>query len=152
MIRPVLRTAEPDDVPLLMRLVDESPGAPHWSVATWDQVVASTAEADHRVVMIAVHEGAAIGFGVLGLAAGEAEMESLGVSLGYRRQGVGGQLCAGLFAWARERGAGQAFLDVRMSNRAAQGLYRSLGFHEQGVRRQYYRDPDEDAITMSRAL
>lgn len=152
MISPAFRTAQRGDVPLLMRLVEGSPGAPHWSMATWQQVLASSEEPEHRVVMIAEHEAAAIGFGVLGIIAGEAEIESLGVSAAYRRQRVGGQICAELFAWASERGATQVFLDVRLSNRPARALYRSLGFQERGIRRRYYREPDEDAITMSKEL
>jgi ribosomal-protein-alanine N-acetyltransferase len=44
------------------------------------------------------------------------------------------------------------FLEVRPSNAAAQCLYRSAGFNEVGMRRNYYpaRVAREDAIIMAR--
>lgn len=50
--------------------------------------------------------------------------------------------------------AGLAFLtlEVRQSNLGAQALYRRHGFCPAGVRKNYYRDPVEDAILMTRKL
>jgi RimJ/RimL family protein N-acetyltransferase len=39
-------------------------------------------------------------------------------------------------------------LEVRVSNTAAQGLYRRFGFVPGGVRRNYYSDIGEDALIM----
>ena len=47
------------------------------------------------------------------------------------------------------KGIHQVWLEVRLSNMAAQGLYLKLGFEEVGRRARYYRDTDEDAIVMS---
>jgi len=44
-------------------------------------------------------------------------------------------------------GAESISLEVRMSNVVAQGLYKSLGFIEQGIRKKYY-DDGEDAKVM----
>jgi ribosomal-protein-alanine N-acetyltransferase len=43
-------------------------------------------------------------------------------------------------------------LEVRVSNAAAQGLYRARGFRMAGLRRGYYHSPEEDALLMSLAL
>jgi len=48
---------------------------------------------------------------------------------------------------ARNRGAEAVFLEVRESNLAARRLYEKWAFVESGVRRRYYRDPEEDAVT-----
>ena len=40
-------------------------------------------------------------------------------------------------------------LEVRVSNRGARSLYQKVGFIEQGIRKQYYSDPREDAILYS---
>jgi len=39
-------------------------------------------------------------------------------------------------------------LEVRVTNFAAQALYRGYGFRVAGVRRGYYRDTGEDALLM----
>ncbi len=48
-------------------------------------------------------------------------------------------------------GAGVALLEVRASNQAARALYASLGFRSVGRRRDYYREPVEDALLLQRA-
>jgi ribosomal-protein-alanine N-acetyltransferase len=43
-------------------------------------------------------------------------------------------------------GINRAVLEVRASNTAALALYESLGFKPAGKRRDYYSEPDEDAL------
>lgn len=148
----ILRTAGFADVQQLLALSDSSPGAPRWSPQTWQQVLDSLQSGVQRVVLIAESENECVGFGVLGIAADDAEIESLAVTASWRRRGIGKRLCKELLDWARDRSARQASLEVRVSNTAARALYESLGFHEVAVRRNYYRDPDEDALVMSIAL
>ena len=50
----------------------------------------------------------------------------------------------------QEKGRGDVFLEVRVSNHGAKALYQRLGFAENGVRRDYYDNPVEDAIVMRR--
>ena len=45
-------------------------------------------------------------------------------------------------------GARAATLEVRSSNVAARGLYEGLGFAVEGVRRDYYQHPREDALIL----
>jgi ribosomal protein S18 acetylase RimI-like enzyme len=59
---------------------------------------------------------------------------------GERRRGFQKQLLAGLFAWAFERGARSAWLQVVVENAPAMGLYRKLGFRE--TYRYWYRMRD----------
>ncbi len=53
---------------------------------------------------------------------------------------------------AAGRGATGAVLEVRASNLAAQALYARFGFRVAGRRKNYYRDPPEDALVMTRPL
>jgi ribosomal-protein-alanine N-acetyltransferase len=92
------------------------------------------------------------GYSVACGAVGVAELESVAVSAGAQRRGVGRALCEQAMQWARGRGAQAIELEVRESNDAARGLYRLMGFVEQGKRVKYYKDPEEDAVLMAAKL
>jgi ribosomal-protein-alanine N-acetyltransferase len=51
---------------------------------------------------------------------------------------------------AARKGASRALLEVRAGNREAVALYESLGFRRLGLRREYYREPLEDALVLVR--
>jgi [ribosomal protein S18]-alanine N-acetyltransferase len=148
----IIRAAEPSDLEHLLALVENSPGAPRWSPATWHQILNSSKSGVERIVLIAESVNESVGFGVLGLAADDAEIESLAVTTAWRRQGIARRICEDLLGWARARGSTQASLEVRVSNAGARALYESLGFRVAAIRRRYYRDPEEDALVMTMEL
>ena len=78
----------------------------------------------------------------------ELEVDNLVVALSQRRQGIGAALLRATLRQACELGAQTAVLEVRLGNLAAQRLYQSFGFAAVGQRRDYYRDPQEDALIM----
>jgi ribosomal-protein-alanine acetyltransferase len=147
-----IRSAGSADAEGLLKLSEASPGAPAWKPQTWHSVLASAVSGAQRIVLVAEADNQLVGFGVLGRAHDSAEIESLAVTTAWRRRGLGREICDQLLAWARDHGATQAFLEVRVSNSAAQSLYKSLGFQESGIRRGYYQQPDEDALVMTLAL
>ena len=81
--------------------------------------------------------------------AGVVELEAVVTAPDSLRQGIGRALTKAVLAWARMLGAERVVLEARVSNAPALGLYARLGFREDGVRRAYYRNPDEDAILFS---
>lgn len=147
-----VRSADTSDRDRLLALCMNCAGAPQWTAGTWQQVLESAATGRQRLVLAAESAGALAGFGVLGLSGEGAEIESLAVSVAWRRRGVGRRLCEELLIWARKQGAVEASLEVRVSNLPARSLYGLLGFREAGVRRGYYREPDEDALVMTTEL
>lgn len=87
--------------------------------------------------------------------ADEAELLTLAVAPGARRQGRGAALLAGFEAAARDRGAATAFLEVAADNAAARALYLGAGWIPAGKRRGYYRTPEGlgvDAEILSKVL
>jgi ribosomal-protein-alanine N-acetyltransferase len=50
---------------------------------------------------------------------------------------------------AKGEGVIRSFLEVRESNVVALNMYRSLGFVEDGRRKEYYKNNNEDAILMT---
>jgi ribosomal-protein-alanine N-acetyltransferase len=53
---------------------------------------------------------------------------------------------------AKEKNCGQILLEVRKSNKPAIDLYKSYGFVESGIRKEYYNNPKESAILMTMEL
>lgn len=67
----------------------------------------------------------------------------------FRGCGIGKKLLLHALRAAREEGAIRAFLEVRERNEVAIWMYHRLGFVEDGRRKEYYKDNNEDAILMS---
>jgi len=80
------------------------------------------------------------------LHADEAEVLTLAVAPGLRRQGLAVRLVEALAADALGRGAGSIILEVAADNSAALALYRRLGFVEAGRRRGYYARAGRAAV------
>ena len=78
----------------------------------------------------------------------ETDMMNIAVSPASRRQGVARALIEALVSALRERGSKQLTLEVRASNGPAIQLYESLGFLQVGLRKNYYRNPKEDALIL----
>ena len=98
--------------------------------------------------------GELIGYFVLMAAAGEAHLLNLSIAEPHQRRGHGGALLTEAASLARKLGAKNVFLEVRPSNRAAQGLYTRFGFRKVAVRKGYYpaRAGREDALVLTLAL
>lgn len=98
-------------------------------------------------------EGAKLlGFLVVWHVADELHVLSVATAPEARRRGVGRALLDELLRYGAANDVRVLVLEVRRSNDAAIGLYRSLGFTVLGVRARYYADNDEDAIEMMLAL
>lgn len=88
------------------------------------------------------------GYAALRIVADEAELLRIGVLPDMRGKGYGRELLERVTAFAREHGAAAMTLEVRAGNETARRLYESAGFAEEGRRKNYYREPAEDAVLM----
>src|SRR5215212_937192 len=75
-----------------------------------------------------------IGFAGMWLAFDEAHITTIGVDPAQRGRGLGELLLLCMFDEAVERGANWLTLEVRVTNAAAQSLYRKYGFAAHGTR------------------
>lgn len=94
--------------------------------------------------------GHLLGFCACWIVAGEVHINSLAIAPACRRQGHARRLLREVFRSAAQEGAHAATLEVRRSNTAAVALYGALGFAVEGVRRNYYEQPREDALILWR--
>jgi ribosomal-protein-alanine N-acetyltransferase len=82
----------------------------------------------------------------------EALIRNLAIDPGHRRKGIARALLEQSHRRLRAAGAVHIYLEVRPSNTAARNLYFGFGYRTQSVRRDYYREPAEDAEIMSLEL
>ena len=78
----------------------------------------------------------------------ETDMMNVAVHPDFRRQGIAEALVNGLVEHLKGMGSHCLTLEVRASNAPAIALYEKLGFSEIGRRRNYYRNPREDALIL----
>ena len=98
--------------------------------------------------MIAERGGRLLGYVLAWLSSGSGHIGNLAVAPEERRRGVARRLLEDLLERAGSLGVRSLVLEVRVSNFAAQALYRAQGFRLAGLRRGYYRDTGEDALIM----
>lgn len=139
----------------LVELAKPLAGAPQWPWAVWERMTSGLDAGSDQAgrVLFASADGVRLaGFVICTYAAGEAEIESIAVSEGQQRRGVGRALLNAAVAELDGRGVVEIHLEVRASNAKAIGFYRAVGFAERGRRAGYYSEPAEDAVLMSRRL
>lgn len=84
------------------------------------------------------------------MAADEGDITNVSVKKEVQGKGIGTALLKELIIQTGNKGVATLFLEVRESNQPAITLYKKQGFVPMGVRKNYYTDPVEDGITMSR--
>jgi ribosomal-protein-alanine N-acetyltransferase len=140
-----IRLAVVGDVPAIIVMERSIPAAAHWTEQQYQNIFGN--HGPRRLAFVGDDGGALIAFLIVRIVEAEWEIENLGVIEHARRHGTGTALMRGLLDLASRERASAVFLEVRASNVAARGLYRKVGFTEEGRRQEYYREPSEDAIS-----
>jgi [ribosomal protein S18]-alanine N-acetyltransferase len=92
--------------------------------------------------------GNIVGYGGLWNIMSEAHISTIAVHPDYRGRGCGEILLAGMVQRSITLHAGFVVLEVRVSNTAAQSLYRKYEFQTASLKPKYYRNNNEDAYDM----
>ncbi len=143
-----VRRFRAEDADGIMKIVGESPSAASWSRESY----ARFANNERALLLVSETAGAITGFFVGRRVEDQAEVLNLAVDAKHRRRGEGtGLLAAAHFEFA-EQGAKSVYLEVRESNTGAIAFYQKHGFAKTGLRKGYYRNPDEAAVTMEKKL
>ncbi len=117
----------------------------------WSNTAIEEAFANELYRFVAVEEkGVIVGYANFRIVADEGEIERVAVHPDSRRRGYGRKLMEAMVEYSRKKGVRDMTLDVRVNNEKAINLYESCGFVEEGRRKDYYREPTEDAIIMWR--
>lgn len=100
------------------------------------------------VYLVLEDDDAVIGYCGAWIVVDEAHVTNIAVLPEYRGRKLGEALMKKMMEAAKELGAVTMTLEARVTNIAAQSLYRKLGFQNGGIRKNYYTDNQEDAIVM----
>ncbi len=139
--RPLGR-ADLDRVAAIERLAFTDP----WSRRSFEDLL----EEPHvRCLAVDGDDGQLAAYIFFSVVAGEGEILNLAVDPGARRQGHARRLLEAALGRMRREGVTAVFLEVRQSNQAAIRLYALAGFQSVSIRRGYYRNPTEHAVTMA---
>jgi ribosomal-protein-alanine N-acetyltransferase len=102
--------------------------------------------------LVAVENGEVVGYIGSQSVLGESDMMNVAVHPDHRRRGIAEMLVTALSHDLKERGNVCLTLEVRDSNTPAIALYEKLGFTQVGLRKNYYRNPKEDARILRKPL
>lgn len=97
-----------------------------------------------------LREGRIVAYALVFCLFEEGELQNIAVSPSCRRKGLGRALLRYCIGLAFEKGVQRLLLEVRAGNSAAKNLYETEGFVSYAFRKNYYRNPTEDAILMEK--
>lgn len=146
--RTEITKARPADAGEIARLEAACFSTPRSESAILDEI----AQPERYILLACKRQGQLWGYVGLEHVLDEGYITDLAVFPNYRRHGVGTALLLELERRGKELGLRFLTLEVRPSNAAALGLYRSLGYWEAGRRRGFYQSPREDALLMTKWL
>ena len=98
--------------------------------------------------LVAVEDDRVTGYVGYQSVMGESDMMNGAVHPDFRRKGVAEMLVRELVAALAKKDNHCLTLEVRASNAPAISLYEKLGFAQIGLRKNYYRNPKEDALIL----
>lgn len=134
-----IRAARPEDLAAVFSLEKACFSDP------WSRALLEKSLTDQTLFLIACAEEKPAGYFLGALVLDELQIFRVAVDPAFRRKGIGRSL---LTEAVKRSGAALAFLEVRASNAGAIALYRSCGYEEIGVRKNFYTAPREDAVMM----
>jgi [ribosomal protein S18]-alanine N-acetyltransferase len=134
----------------MMALEASAITAAHWSE---EQYRAALSQSQPRRLVLVIEEDVSLrGFLIGREVDRDWEIENIAIAETRRQQGLGSQLLVEFLNITRRNQGNSVFLEVRESNFAARRLYEKRGFTKSGLRKGYYRQPDEDAVVYRLAL
>lgn len=112
--------------------------------------LATQLSGDRHVFLAAEIDGQVAGYVGMMHVLDEGYISNVAVGGAFRRRGIADALIASLLARCESLGLVFVTLEVRRSNAPARALYEKHGFVAVGERRNYYEQPREDAVLMTK--
>lgn len=138
------RLMQLDDIPDVLEIEHEAFTLP-WTKEAFHNELTMNHFAKYMIIEL---NGQAIGYAGMWTIMDEAHITNIAVREAFRGRKFGDKLLDELMRTASYLGMERMTLEVRVTNRIAQGLYEKKGFKSVGVRKGYYSDNNEDAVIM----
>lgn len=139
----IIRRMQPEDLPQVCEIEKDNFSLP-WS----EKSFLESMERKDTVFLTALVDGKVAGYVGCYCIAGAGEITNVAVEASFRRQGIGGMLLERLYEEGAALETFEFFLEVRESNAAAIALYSHQGFVKEGIRKNFYEMPVENAVMM----
>ena len=142
-----VRAAAEADIPAIAVLETLCFSSP-WSEGALRDTLASA----YARMFCAELDGTVIAYGGCYLLGDDADITNIATHPDYRRRGAAALVLQTLTACARDCGMHAIHLEVRQTNAPAIALYEGFGFSVDGIRKNYYKNPTENAVLMTLSL
>lgn len=136
----MMETADLDDVAALEREIFSTP----WSRESFKKAI----ESESNIYVVAYEAKELIGYCGIWMVADEGQINNVAVAIQFRNQHIAANMLDFAMSLCREKKINNFTLEVRAGNAPAIHLYEKIGFRNYGVRKKYYKNPDEDAVIM----
>ena len=143
MCKIVVRKMQTEDLEEVCKIEKENFSMP-WS----EDSFLESMEKDYTVFLTALADDKVVGYLGCYCVGGEGEITNVAVKASHRRMGIGGMLLEKLYVEGKSLETEEFFLEVRESNEAAIALYTRQGFVKEGIRKNFYEKPVENAVIM----
>jgi [ribosomal protein S18]-alanine N-acetyltransferase len=144
-----IRPFSDDDLAAIYAIQLKCPQAAQWRTEDYFQL----AHDPLGTVLVAEVDDANLpriaGFAAFHRVMDEAEVRNMAVDPLHQRKGIARTLLSAGILKLKANGVSRMFLEVRVSNQPAIAFYESMGFRVLHTRRDYYRNPAEDALVMA---
>ena len=120
--------------------------------APWSETAITDAKANGTFFLIAEKGLEFVGYISINTAVDEGYINNIAITPKFRRQGIAEKLLFSLAKRAEKTELAFLSLEVRESNSAAIKLYEKCGYKNMGVRKNFYENPKENAIIMTKTM
>ncbi len=119
-----------------------------FSIPWSEKAFKDSMESDNTIYIVAKEDNNVAGYAGMYLSFEEGNITNVAVNPLSRRKGIGEKIVRDILNRAYEKGVRDVFLEVRETNSAAISLYEKIGFKEEGIRKNFYEKPKENALIM----
>ena len=119
-----------------------------FSIPWSEKAFRDSMESDNTIYIVAKENDNVAGYAGMYLSFEEGNITNVAVNPLSRRKGIGEKIVRDILNRAYEKGVRDFFLEVRETNSVAIALYEKIGFKEEGIRKNFYDKPRENALIM----
>ncbi|WP_217587755.1 ribosomal protein S18-alanine N-acetyltransferase [Lentibacillus saliphilus] len=139
-----IREMDANDLKRVME-IDAAVYQTPWSQKVYEQELGNNPHAYYAVIVV---NGHVAGYAGAWIVMDDAQITNIVIAPEFRGQKLGSHLFEHMLQMAIYKGAQRLSLEVRVSNVIAQSMYRKFGLVPGGIRKNYYKDNQEDAVVM----